>query len=305
VKRNFDKGEQGSGYLFAVGATVLWAGNMTLARGLSASIDPVALSFFRWTLACLAILPISFKHIVAGWPIIRKRLGYFSIVSFLGVTAFATLVYMAGRTTTALNLSLISITFPIFIILFSRIFLGERIGWLRSLGIALVLAGVVFLITKGRLSALASMSFAPGDALILLSSLSWAVYSLLLRKKPKELNLWAFQGATFVLGWVFLAPFYFFGPAISAPIGWNLTIILSILYVALMASLLAFIFWNRAVERLGASRAGILYYSMPLFSGLLAYLILGEDVGFIHLVSALLIVPGIAVANYSPLKKAR
>jgi drug/metabolite transporter (DMT)-like permease len=73
VKRNFDKGEQGSGYLFAVGATVLWAGNMTLARGLSASIDPVALSFFRWTLACLAILPISFKHIVAGWPIIRKR----------------------------------------------------------------------------------------------------------------------------------------------------------------------------------------------------------------------------------------
>jgi drug/metabolite transporter (DMT)-like permease len=220
------------------------------------------------------------------------------------VTAFATLVYMAGRTTTALNLSLISITFPIFIILFSRIFLGERIGWLRSLGIALVLAGVVFLITKGRLSASPPCPSLGGCLDTAFLPLLGRVQSFA-SEKTKELNLWAFQGATFVLGWVFLAPFYFFGPAISAPIGWNLTIILSILYVALMASLLAFIFWNKAVERLGASRAGILYYSMPLFSGLLAYLILGEDVGFIHLVSALLIVPGIAVANYSPLKKAR
>ncbi len=302
MKPNFMKGEQGAGYLFAVGATVLWAGNMTLARGLSASIDPVALSFFRWSIACLAILPVSLKHIVAGWPVIRKRLGYFSAVSFLGVTAFATLVYMAGRTTTALNLSLISITFPIFIIVLSRIFLGEKLSLLRVLGIVLVLAGVVFLITKGRLAALASLSFAPGDALMLLSSISWALYSLLLRKKPKELNLWAFQGTTFVIGWTFLAPFYFFGPAVSAPIEWSATIILSILYVALLASLLAFVFWNRAVERLGASKAGIVYYSMPLFSGLLAYLILGEDVGLIHLVSALLIVPGIVVANYSPKK---
>lgn len=298
-----DPRQQRQGYFFAIGATLLWAGNMTLARGLSSSIDPLALSFFRWTLACLAILPFSLKHIIAGWPILRKRLGYFSIVAFLGVTAFATLVYMAGRTTTALNLSLISITFPVFIIMFSRIFLKETISGLRTAGIILVLAGVVLLITKGKLKALATMSFAPGDALILLSSIAWAVYSILLRRKPKELNIWALQGTTFMLGWVFLAPFFFFGRGNAAPITWNLTIVLSIIYVALMASLSAFILWNKAVERLGASRAGMVYYSMPLFSGLLAYLILGESVGLIHLLSALLIVPGIVVANYSPNKK--
>ncbi len=298
-----DPRQQRQGYFFAIGATLLWAGNMTLARGLSSSIDPLALSFFRWTLACLAILPFSLKHIIAGWPILRKRLGYFSIVAFLGVTAFATLVYMAGRTTTALNLSLISITFPVFIIIFSRIFLKETISGLRTAGIILVLAGVVLLITKGKLKALATMSFTPGDALILLSSIAWAVYSILLRRKPKELNIWALQGTTFILGWVFLAPFFFFGRGNAAPITWNLTIVLSIIYVALMASLSAFILWNKAVERLGASRAGMVYYSMPLFSGLLAYLILGESVGLIHLLSALLIVPGIVVANYSPNKK--
>jgi drug/metabolite transporter (DMT)-like permease len=277
---------------------------MTLARGLSASIDPFALSFFRWTLASLAILPFSLKHIITGWPIIRKRLGYFSIVAFLGVTSFATLVYMAGRTTTALNLSLISITFPIFIIIFSRIFLKEKLSGLRTTGILLVLAGVVLLITKGNLKAFATMSFAPGDALVLLSSIAWAVYSLLLRKKPKELNIWALQGTTFILGWVFLAPFFLFGRADAAPIAWNAGIVLSILYVAFMASLAAFVLWNKAVEKLGASRAGIVYYSMPLFSGLLAYFLLGEAVGLVHLMSALLIVPGIVVANYSPKKPA-
>ncbi|MDD3981873.1 MAG: DMT family transporter [Spirochaetales bacterium] len=300
MNEQLDQSRTSAGYLFAIGSTLLWAGNMTLARGLSSSIDPLALSFFRWTLACLAILPFSLKHIIAGWPIIRKKLGYFSIVAFLGVTAFATLVYMAGRTTTALNLSLISITFPIFIIIFSRIFLKERISGLRTAGIVFVLAGVLLLITKGNIKALSTLSFAPGDALVLLSSLAWAVYSILLRKKPKELNIWALQGTTFFLGWVFLAPFFFFGRGNAAPIAWNATIVLSIIYVALMASLAAFILWNKAVERLGASRAGMVYYSMPLFSGLLAYLILGESVGLYHLLSALLIVPGIVIANYSP-----
>ena len=300
MNEQLDQSRTSAGYFFAIGSTLLWAGNMTLARGLSSSIDPLALSFFRWTLACLAILPFSLKHIIAGWPIIRKKLGYFSIVAFLGVTAFATLVYMAGRTTTALNLSLISITFPVFIIIFSRIFLKERISGLRTAGIVFVLAGVLLLITKGNIKALATLSFAPGDALVLLSSLAWAVYSILLRKKPKELNIWALQGTTFFLGWVFLAPFFFFGRGNAAPIAWNATIVLSIIYVALMASLAAFILWNKAVERLGASRAGMVYYSMPLFSGLLAYLILGESVGLYHLLSALLIVPGIVIANYSP-----
>jgi drug/metabolite transporter (DMT)-like permease len=304
VNDQIEQGRTGKGYLFAIGSTILWAGNMTLARGLSSSIDPLALSFFRWTLACLAILPFSLKHIIAGWPIIKKRLGYFSVVAFLGVTAFATLVYMAGRTTTALNLSLISITFPVFIIIFSRIFLKEKISGLMGAGIILVLAGVVLLITKGNVKALATLSFAPGDALILLSSIAWAVYSILLRKKPKELNIWALQGTTFILGWAFLTPFFVFGRGNAAPIAWNATILLSIIYVAFMASLAAFILWNKAVERLGASRAGIVYYSMPLFSGLLAYLILGESVGLVHLLSALFIVPGIVVANYSPKKAA-
>lgn len=297
-----NSGHSKAGYLFAIGSTLLWAGNMTLARGLGVSIDPLALSFFRWTLACLAIVPFSIRHIIAGWPIIRTRLGYFSVVAFLGVTAFATLVYMAGRTTTALNLTLLSITFPVFIIIFSRIFLKEKIGGLRAAGVLLVLTGVVLLITKGRLSALATLSFAPGDALVLLSSIAWAVYSLLLRNKPKELNIWALQGTTFLLGWAFLAPFFFFGRAGAAPIKWSATVVLSILYVAFMASLAAFVLWNKAVERLGASRAGMVYYSMPLFGGVLAYFFLGEAVGLIHLVSAFFILPGIVVANYSPEK---
>jgi len=110
------------GYLFAICATAIWSGNFIVARGLHQSIPPISLAFWRWFVAVVVFLPFALKSLIDEWNSVRKNIIYLSVTALLGVTIFNTLIYFAGRTTTAINLSLISLSFPIFIIILSRIF---------------------------------------------------------------------------------------------------------------------------------------------------------------------------------------
>ena len=285
------------GYLFALGATAIWSGNFIIARDLNESIPPISLAFWRWVVAVLVLTPFAYKKLITEWKILKKNSLYLSIVSFLGVTVFNTLIYVAGHTTTAINLSLISITFPVFIVILSRVFYKETITIYKTIGILLVLFGVVLLITKGELSKLLNLSFAIGDIWMLLAAIIFALYSILLRKKPTELSVSGFQLSTFILGLVFLFPFFIWQTLNSPPIQFESKTIFSILYVGIFASLTAYILWNKAIVNIGATNAGIIYYTLPIFSGFLAYLFLDETIGINHLYSLLLILSGILIAT--------
>ncbi len=288
------------GYLCALAATAIWSGNFIIARGLNESIPPVSLAFWRWLVAVLVFLPFALKPLIAEWDLLRKHLPYLAATSFLGITSFNTLIYLAGQTTTAINLSLISITFPIFIVILLRIFCREAITVNKGIGILLVVAGVVLLITRGNLAELLHLSFAIGDIWMVLAALIFAVYSILLKRKPKELGAWAFQLSTFLLGLFFLLPFYFWERAICPTVQFETKTILAILYVGVFAALIAFLLWNKAIQMVGPARAGMIYYSLPLFSGFLAYLVLDEAISSLHFYSALLVVSGIVIANRTP-----
>lgn len=287
-----------SGYFFAVAATAIWSGNFIIARGLNESIPPVSLAFWRWVVAVIVFLPFALKPLIIEWDIIKKNIPYLSVTSLLGITIFNTLIYFAGHSTTAVNLSLISITFPVFIVVLSRIFYGELITANKAIGIILVAAGVVFLITRGSLSRLLDISFAIGDIWMLTAAIIFAVYSLLLKRRPEQLSIWAFQLSTFILGLIFLLPFFIWEYATVPAVELDEKTIYAILYVGIFASLSAFILWNKAIVVIGPSKAGMVYYTLPLFSGFLAYLFLQEEIGMVHFYSALLIVSGILTANY-------
>ena len=285
------------GYLFALGATAIWSGNFIIARDLNESINPISLAFYRWTMAVIVLFPFAIKNLITEWNILRKNILYLSIVSFLGVTIFNTLIYYAGHTTTAINLSLISITFPVIIVILSRIFYKEEITVNKAIGILLVLVGVLLLITKGELSKLLNLSFAIGDIWMLLAAIIFALYSILLRKKPINLSVSAFQLSTFILGLVFMIPFFIWETLSLPPIQFESKTVFSILYVGIFASLTAYMLWNKAIIKIGATNAGIVYYTLPLFSGFLAYLFLGETIGINHLYSLFLILSGIIIAT--------
>lgn len=140
------------GYFFALGATAIWSGNFIVACGLSEIVPPISLAFWRWVVAVIVFFPFAVKPLIAERKQLLKNIRYLSVTALLGVTVFNTLIYIAGHTTSAINLSLIAITFPIFIIILSRLFYGELITVNKVFGIILVTGGVVLLITKGELS---------------------------------------------------------------------------------------------------------------------------------------------------------
>ncbi|MCP3872558.1 MAG: DMT family transporter [Desulfobacteraceae bacterium] len=291
-----------AGYLFALSATAIWSGNFIVARGLNDSIPPISLAFFRWLVAVIVFTPFAIKNLIEEWPIIKKHLAYFSITSFLGITAFNTLIYFAGHTTTAMNLSLIAITFPIFIIILSRILYKEQLTIKKVVGIVLVLIGVLFLITKGEITALINISFNIGDVWMLLASIIFAIYSLFLKNKPEGLSIKALQLACFIIGLIFLFPFFLWEQTTVNELFLNLTTIPAILYVGIFASLCAYVLWNKSIVALGPSKAGMVYYTLPLFSGFLGHLLLNESVSMIHFFSMILILSGIVTTNHESKK---
>ncbi|WP_300461506.1 DMT family transporter [Desulfobacula sp.] len=285
------------GYLFAFGATAIWSGNFIIARGLHDNIPPVSLAFYRWLVAVIVFLPFALKSLIREWGIIQEHPTYFSITALLGVTTFNTLIYIAGHTTTAMNLSLIAITFPVFIVLLSRILYKDPITAQKGIGITLVLIGVVTLITKGSLSALLNISFNRGDVWMLLASIIFAVYSLFLRHKPAAISVMALQLSIFILGLLFLFPFFLWEQTTIQHAILTRTTIPAILYIGIFASLGAFVFWTKAVVILGPAKAGMVYYTLPLFSGFLAYVFLLESINILYFFSMLLIFMGIVTTN--------
>lgn len=286
------------GYLFALSATAIWSGNFIIARDLSEVIPPISLAFWRWTVALIILFPLAIKQLIVEWNILKKHIGYLAITAFLGVTIFNTLIYLAGHSTTAINLSLISITFPVFIVIFSRIFFRELITMNKGIGILLVLVGVVLLITKGQPTKLLSLSSSIGDLWMLLAAIIFAVYSILLKQKPKGFNILSFQLSTFILGLIFMSPFFIWETLTAPAIKFESKTIFSILYVGIFASLTAYILWNKAIEKIGPTNAGMIYYTLPLFSGVLAVVFLKETIGLFHLYSLLLILFGIIIATF-------
>lgn len=286
------------GYLFALIATAIWSGNFIIARGLSESIPPVSLAFWRWVVAVIVFLPFALRHLLAERMLLKEHIRYLSITAALGITVFNTLIYIAGHTTSALNLSLIAITFPIFIVVLMRLFYREQISIKKGVGICLVAIGVVLLITKGDPSILLSISFAVGDIWMLAASLTFAIYSIQLKRKPKQLSVWAMQLSTFLLGLLFLLPFFLWESVLTPDIQWSITTIGSILYVGIFASLTAFVLWNKAVLAIGPTKAGMIYYTLPLFSGILAYMFLQESFSYLHFICAGLILLGIFMTTY-------
>ena len=287
----------GLGYLLVLAATVIWSWNFIVARYLAHSVPPVTLAFLRWLTAVLLLLPFAWSMLWRDRKLVVQHLPYLAAAGFLGVTMFNTLVYIAGHTTKAVHMALVAISSPIFIVICARIFLGEALTARRILGVLTATIGVLLLITHGDLAALLGLTFSVGDVWMLIAAVIFAGYSILVRFKPVELNQTVFLCSSFIIGLVFMLPW----------LGWELSqhqtmilskdVIAAILYLGVGPSVVSYYCWNGAIATIGPARAAFVYYTLPLFSGIEASLVLQEQIRWIHFASGLLIVAGIIVAT--------
>jgi drug/metabolite transporter (DMT)-like permease len=286
-------------YVFLVCTSLFWAGNWVIARALQGYMSPVAMAFWRWFGALLILLPFVARPIASEWSKLRRSWKLLLLFALTGVGAFNTLSYTGLKYTTATNGVLLNSIIPILIIVIAVVFLRERLGIGQGLGVLVSLAGVLTIIGQGDLDTLLGLRLNPGDLWVLGAMLCWAVYTVCLRWRPAELSSRAFTGAIVAIGVAMLLPVFLWDYGGGSRTRWSALTMAAVAYFAIFPSVLAYFFWNAAVARVGAERAGTFIHLMPVFGALLASIFLGEALLWYHFVGAALIFSGIFAATHS------
>jgi drug/metabolite transporter (DMT)-like permease len=288
-------------HLLLILAVTFWAGNFLIGRAVRADVPPVALAFGRWVGASLILLPFAGR---AAWRQRAELLRHLPVtlaLSFLGVTTFNTLIYLGLQTTTALNAFLLQALMPVLIVAMGVALFRERLGARQAAGLLVSLAGAVWVIVQGRPARLSTLDLAPGDLLVLLAVVSYAAYSVLLRRRPRLDGL-PFAFVTFVLGSAMLAPFWAWEAAVR-PFEPNRDALLALGYVMLFPSVLSYLAFNRGVDLIGSTRAGVYLHLMPVLGSVGAVVLLGEAFRVHHAIGVALVAAGIGLAARAPARR--
>jgi drug/metabolite transporter (DMT)-like permease len=283
--------------LLLVLTTLFWSGNFVLGRAVREVFSPLTLSFWRWATALVLLLPFALPPLRAHGPVLRRHWKSLTLLSVLGVVNFNTFAYLGLQSTMATNAVLMLSITPVVIVALSFLLLRQRISGRQALGIAISLLGVLVIVARGDWHTLLGLRLNPGDLWVLAAVLSWALYSVCLRWRPADLPPLAFLAATMGIGVPLLLPLYLWDVARGATLIIGPVTLASIAYVAIFPSILAYVFWNRAVAELGANRAGQFLHLMPAFGAIQSMIFLGERLYSFHIAGITLIAVGIYLAT--------
>lgn len=290
---------QAAGYAFLVIAVLLWGGNTVLGRiaMTSGEVPPVALNLFRWTGALIVLLPFSALKV---WSLRRqfmRRWWYYVIFGLAGVTCFNTFYYIGLRSTTAVQGSLISSVLPMLVLVWTAIFVGIRITNRHIVGLVLSIGGAGLVILRGDPGVLSTFAFNSGDIWCLGAVIAWSIQTFLLRFKPVDVDMLSFTTVTVALGVAMLLPVYAVETTIMPAMVWTVETFAMVAYLAVGASAIAFTLWNAGGVRIGPTTSGYVANLFPVFSALLAVLILGEAIAWYHGLGGTLVLAGIYLAT--------
>ena len=283
-------------YLLLSITALCWAGNAIVGRLAAGHIPPVTLSFLRWSLAFLLILPMAWKHLRRDWPAIRASLGLMILLSITGIAAFNTLQYWSLEHTQALNTLLLQSAAPLFVAVWSLILLGVRLTPAQAIGVAVSLTGVLVILLHGDLTALSGIAFNEGDIIFTVALVIFGLYSVLTLKRPKIHGL-SFVGFTFGCGAACLVPLLIVELLTRPVMQLNTANLLSMFYVAVFPSTVAYLCFNRGVQLIGANRAAPFFHVVPVFGSVMAIVFLGERPQLFHVVGFALVLTGVFVAS--------
>jgi drug/metabolite transporter (DMT)-like permease len=284
-------------YLMLSLAALFWSGNFIAGRALGGTVDPITLNFWRWSLALLILLPLTFRQLKESLPALTAHWRVVVGLGATGIAVFQVLVYAALARTTALNALLILSILPVAIVVLSWAVFRDRITGLQGVGIVISLAGTSVLIAKGELEVWLRLDLGTGELFIMGAVVAWAVYSVLLKLRPAAVPPMALLTATVIVGLALMLPVYLWS---FAPLPLSVPVAAALLYIAVFASVLAFLFWNRGVAVVGPNTAGLFIHLMPVFGTVLSITLLGEEIAAYHLVGAALVFIGIAAATRRP-----
>lgn len=288
----------GRPYLLLVLSPLFWAGNTVASRLAVGQVSPMALTTYRWSGVLLLLVLFARKPVVADWAVMKGRLSYMLAMGALGFTFFNAFYYVAAHFTSAVNIGIIQGALPGLVFVFAYLIVGSRAGFGQLAGMATTLVGVGVIAIKGDVNTLASLDFNVGDLMMLGACVVYALYTVLLPRRPKIAGLSFFAGlsvAAFLTSLPFLAAEIAMGQYVApTPFGW-----LVVAYCAVFPSVISQIFFVRGVELVGPGRAGVFINLIPVFASGLAVLVLGESFHIYHALALALVLGGIFWAEWS------
>ncbi|MCX7180920.1 MAG: DMT family transporter, partial [Proteobacteria bacterium] len=270
-----------SPYLLLTLANLFWAGNWIIGRAFRGELPPVALSFWRWVVALLCLLPLSLPQVRRDWPQLRAAWPWLLLYGALGTGGYNALAYGGLQYTTAINGTLLNSFVPIMIVLISWLMLGRRLHGREATGILVSFIGVMGIVAHGEWQRLRELTLNVGDFWILGSVLAWSAYTLLLARRPVVHPL-AFLTAISVTGLIFLFPFYLWEMSQGRHVTPTPGAIAGLVYTGVFPAFLGYILWNRGVAEVGPARAGLFMHLVPAFGIVLSMIFLDEKPALYH-----------------------
>ena len=281
-----------------IASSFFWSGNFFSGKiAFLSDLSPFKLSFFRWILALLILLPFTYAQIIRDLEYYKKNILLMTIISILGVTIFNSFTYISLQTTMVINSTLMASVAPVMMIGFSWLIFRTKTTTLQFTGIVLSLLGAFAIVLKGNLNNLYNLYFTAGDLWMLGAVVSWCLYSVLLKKIDSKTSQLANLEVMIIIGVIFIIPFYImesFNSTYLPSTGLDLAIIG---YVAVFASIVAFFSWNKGVSIIGPNRASLFLHLIPVFSAIWAVSFLNEKFAFFHVIGVLFILSGIILSN--------
>lgn len=286
--------------LLLTSAALFWGGNFVIGRAVAESIPPVSLTFYRWVLASSLLAVLAGGSVWRQRDVLWARRWWILLMALTGVVLFHLFVYAGLARTTAVNATLMVATTPVITPIVARVWKGERLTAGQFGGILVTLAGTAIVLTRGDVGRLAGLDVSAGDLLIVGAVVVWAVYSVGLRDRPALVGPVTVLTAVSWVGTAILVPAYGWELAREGGFSPTLGNLLAILYVAVFASVLAYLAWNRGVAELGAIRAGPFLNLMPVFGAFLAVAFLDESFEWFHVAGVAAIGAGLWLSTREP-----
>jgi drug/metabolite transporter (DMT)-like permease len=281
-------------------ATLLWAGNAVVGRAVYDMVPPMTLNFLRWLVAGLILLPFGHAIFRRGSGLLVQWRRY-ALLGLLGVGSYNSLQYLALHTSSAVNVTLVASSMPVWMLIIGRLFHGAAIRPMQVIGSVLSLAGVLVILAQGQWAQLLQLQFVPGDLLMIAATILWSFYSWqLLRGGGSAViqSTWAtFLLAQVVYGAAWSGLFTAIEWSVTeVHFDWNWTLTLALAYVAIGPAVIAYRCWGVGVRRVGPTTAGFFNNLTPLFAALLALVMIGETPQLYHAIAFALILGGIVLS---------
>jgi drug/metabolite transporter (DMT)-like permease len=288
-------------YLLLSLTSLFWAGNIVLGRFVAGHVPPVALTWFRWGVACLIVLPFAWPHLKRDWPAVRRHVPILTALALTGSALYHAGTYTGLQYTVAINVLLLQSAGPLMVAVWTWMLFGDRLTAAQAAGIATSLAGVLVIVSGGDPAVLLGIGFNRGDLYVLGALVLYTLYTALLRKRPAMHPL-SFLAVTMGWGAILLTPLLLAEMASGRVIAFDRTTLLTLSYVCVFPSLIGYLFLNRGVELIGANRAAPFLHLVPVFGSVLAVTLLGERFQLFHAAGYALVIAGVAAAARSGAK---